>query len=395
MSRLSRRFLVASLALGTVLIAAYLTIGPRYDLPLVGGDDVSGEWMMEGYNGARARAVKSDLVLPLQQRSEIALKETVTDGSPVAVARGIALIEAERTLRAVDLRTGRERWSFPVSGTYLSPATDGETVFLKAESANRGQVFALDLETGAQRWVFTPKRVSSADHGFIGGHVTSPAVSGYAVLVASGKELYALNKRTGEPLWEVSMTEWVTAAPAVAKDRIYLADSKFIYAVDERTGKLAWKKPAAFSLYFAPIVADDTVFIRDGKKIVALASADGKKRWENPVGGESLIPGAVSAGRLLVVTTGALLALDIRTGQEVWRYSQPNYISLPAVAGTNAFLLAGATGQSTLTAVDIESGKASWSQRIPALSPAAPVVAGETVYVSTNDGRLLGYSSSS
>ncbi len=395
MSRLSRRLLAGSFALGTVLIAAYLTIGPRYGLPLVGGAEVSGEWMMEGYNGARTRAVASDLALPLQASNEIALKEAVADGSPIAVARGLALVEAERTLRAVDLRNGRERWSFPVSGTYLSPATDGESVFLKAESANRGQVFALDLESGAQQWVFTPKRVSSTEQGFVGGHVTSPAVSGDAVVVASGKELYALNKRTGEPLWELSMTEWVTAAPAVGNGRIYLADSKFMYAVDERTGELAWKKPAAFSLYFAPIVADDTVFIRDGKKIVALASADGQKRWENPVGGESLIPGAVSNGRLLVVTTGALLALDIRTGQEVWRYSQPNYISLPAVAGTKAFLLAGATGQTTLTALDIESGKAIWSQRIPELAPAAPVVAGETVYVGTNDGRLLGYSSSS
>ena len=395
MSRLPRRSLAGLLVLGAVLIAAYVTLGPRTGLPLFGGAAVSGEWMMEGYNGARTRAVASDVALPLRASSEIALNEAVADGSPVAIARGIALVEAERTLRAVDLRSGRERWSFPVSGTYLSPATDGETVYLKAESANRGQVFALDLETGAQRWAFTPKRVSSAEQGFVGGHVTSPALSGDAVLVASGKELYALNKHTGEPTWELSMSEWVTAAPAVGKGRIYVADSKFIYAVDERTGELAWKKPAAFSLYFSPIVADDTVFIRDGKKIVALASADGKMRWENPVGGESLIPGAVSDGRLLVVTTGALLALDIRTGQEAWRYSQPNYISMPAVAGTKAFLLAGATGQSTLTAVDVGTGKASWSQRIPELSPAAPVVAGETVYVGTNDGRLLGYSSSS
>jgi outer membrane protein assembly factor BamB len=395
MSRAPRRLLAGLLVLGTVLIAAYITLGPRYSLPLVGGDDVSGEWMMEGYNGARTRAVASDLALPLHESIEIVLGEAVADGSPVAVARGIGLIEAERTLRAVDLRSGRERWSFPARGTYLSPATDGESVYLKAESANRGQVFALDLETGAQRWVFTPKRVSSAEQGFVGGHVTSPALSGDAVIVASGKELYALNKRTGEPMWELSMTEWVTAAPAVRNGRIFLADSKFVYAVDERTGELAWKKPAAFSLYFAPIVADDTVYIRDGKKIVALASADGKKRWENPVGGESLIPGAVSDGRLLVVTTGALLALDIRTGQEVWRYSQPNYVSLPAVAGTKAFLLAGATGQTALTALDVESGKASWSQRIPELAPAAPVVVGKTVYVGTIDGRLLGYSSSS
>jgi len=394
MSRFSHRALVGLLALAAVFVVAYGTLGSRYGLPLVGGEDVSGEWMMEGYNSARTRAVEANITLPLRESRELPLQEVIASGSPVAIARGIALVEAERTLRAVDLRSGRERWSFPVNGTYLSPATDGDGVFLKAESANRGQIFGLDLDSGAQRWVFTPKRVSSADQGFVGGHITSPAISGDAVLVASGKELYALNKRTGKPLWEVRMTEWVTAAPAIGNGRVYLADSKFVYAVDEKTGKLVWKKPAAFSLYFAPIVAGESVYIRDGKKIVALAAADGAKRWENLIGGENLIPGAVSGGRLLVVSTGSMVALDTRNGREIWRYKQPNYISLPAVAGTKAFLLAGATGQTSLHAIDMATGKSSWSQRIPELAPAAPVVAGEAVYVATSDGRLLGFSGS-
>ncbi len=395
MPRFSPRAVAGLLALAAVLIAAYVTFGARYGLPLVSGANVSGEWTMEGYNGARTRAVEADIALPLRETRNLVLPEAVGSGSPVAIAQGIALVEAGRTLRAVDIRSGREQWSFPVSGTYVSPATDGDGVFLKSESANRAQVFALDLDSGGQRWVFTPKRVSSADEGFVGGHVTSPAISGNLVFVASGKELYALNKRTGSPQWELQMTHWVTAAPAIGNGRVFIADSKSLYAVDERTGKVVWKKPAAFSLYFSPIVAGDTVYIRDGNKIVALATADGAKRWENLVGGESLIPGAVSDGRLLVVSTGAMLALDTRTGKEMWLYSQPNYISLPAVAGATAFLLTGTTGQTSLTAINIATGKSSWSQRIPEVAPAAPVVAGETVYVGTSDGRVLGFSGSS
>nr|MDQ3328846.1 PQQ-like beta-propeller repeat protein [Chloroflexota bacterium] len=190
MPRFSPRAVAGLLALAAVLIAAYVTFGARYGLPLVSGANVSGEWTMEGYNGARTRAVEADIALPLRETRNLVLPEAVGSGSPVAIAQGIALVEAGRTLRAVDIRSGREQWSFPVSGTYVSPATDGDGVFLKSESANRAQVFALDLDSGGQRWVFTPKRVSSADEGFVGGHVTSPAISGNLVFVASGKELY-------------------------------------------------------------------------------------------------------------------------------------------------------------------------------------------------------------
>ena len=70
------------------------------------------------------------------------------------------------------------------------------------KSANKGQMLALDIDTGKTLWAFTPKRLSSESNSYFGGHLTSPVVVDGTVFVGAGKEVYALDAASGAVRWE-------------------------------------------------------------------------------------------------------------------------------------------------------------------------------------------------
>ena len=348
------------------------------------------EWAMEGGNPARTRAHDAAIALPINRRREVRLAKDEGTGSPIAVAQNIMLVEGQRRLVALDLRNGKVRWTFEENGQYISPAVAGDTVFIRAEANNKGQIFALDVRTGAQRWAFTPRRISSAATGFWGGHLTSPVVADGTVFIGAGKELYALDAATGAVRWEYGAAEYVSSSATVGGDHVFISDAGNLYAIDRRTGKLAWKSATTFAVYFAPVAAEGAVFVTNGEKVLALSAGDGTRRWETGIDGQTLIPVAAQGSRLFVKSTTGLYALDLASGDELWRFENPNFVSFPAIAGDQLFAVTGATGQTAVAVLDVVTGKRLGGQAEPSLASAAPVIAGQTLYVRTNDGRVLG-----
>ena len=354
------------------------------------GSAVLDDWVMEGYNPARTRARSSALAMPISLQRELRIPEDRGVGSPLVITKNTMLVEAEYHLRAIDLTTGNERWSFPEAGRYISPAIAGEMVYIRVELDNQGKVFGIDLDTGEQRWEFKPRRISGADTSYWGGHLTSPVVSDNTVYIGAGKELYALNSATGELRWEYGAGDYVFSSASVDDGRVFISDAGHLYALDQQSGTPLWKVPHDLSVYFSPIVAGGSVIITNGAKLLALDAKTGGKRWETGFEGERLLPGAVQGDLLIAKSTAALFGLDLASGKELWRSDFSNYVSFPVVAGEHLFLVTGATGVTAVSALEIATGKQIWTQSVPALSNASPVIAGQTVYLRTTDGRVLG-----
>ena len=349
------------------------------------------DWAMEGNNPSRTRSTGAQLALPLSQQREVKLTADTGDGSPLTIARGTMLVESEHLLRAFDLHDGTQRWSFPLRGIYVSPAVAGKYVFIRSESDNKGQMLALDIDSGKTLWAFTPKRLSSKSNSYFGGHLTSPVVVDGTVFVGAGKEVYALDAASGTVRWEFDAKEYISSSATAADGRIYISDFDAFYAIDQKTGKQIWSYPTTMTLYFAPVIGGQTVLLASGAQLVALDTVSGQQRWTTSLPGGDVIPSAVQGARAFVKSTSTMYALDLASGKQLWQVHDLNYISLPAVAGDQVFVISGSGVSTSLSALDAGTGHSTWTLPVKSLATTAPVIAGQSLYVRTTDGRILGF----
>jgi len=202
-------------------------------------------------------------------------------------------VESQHHLRAIDLSSGAERWSFPLVGVYISPAVAGKYVFVRSEADNKGQMLALDINTGKQLWAFTPKRLSSPDNSYFGGHLTSPVVVDGTIFVGAGQEFTRWMQH-----WRGSLD--------FRRERLHLLISHcvsgacihFRLPLPLRPGSTERRRglgaSTTLSIYFSPVVAGQIVLLNDGEGLSALDATSGKQLWTANIPSQALIPGAVS-----------------------------------------------------------------------------------------------------
>ena len=180
-----------------------------------------------------------------------------------------------------------------------------------------------------QKWAFTT-----------GGDVSAtPAVDGNTVYVPDwAGNLYAINKNTGQQIWKVSIAaasgvpfDKARATPAVSGNKVIIGTQGSILvpgggpggkilAFDKTTGALLWSTVADF--HPASIITQSaTVF--DGRVYVGVASQ------EEALAG--FVPGYPCCS-----FRGSMLALDLETGQILWKTSlAPSGYSGNAVWGSS------------------------------------------------------------
>ena len=327
------------------------------------GDDAAAEWVRHGHDLANTRAVPDETALDPTTVADLAPAWEVDDilgvtGTP-AVVDGVA---------------------------YVGDWT--------------GHLRALDAETGDQVWVH------ELGDGYVGGSV---AVDDTQVVVGTfDARLVAVDRATGEPLWEASVDDH---PKAVVFGSPVLVDGVVVVGV------------GSFEV-FAP--GDPPTF---RGSVVALDAATGEEVWRFWLtkGDATEAPGvsiwsspAVDTERgVLYVGTGqayalpaparsdALLALDLRTGEEVWTtqftsgdawtITDPSGLDADVGAAPNLFEADGtdAVGvgdkAGAYRALDRDTGEILWERQLTEGGAqggvmASAAVADSTVYVASNDG---------
>ena len=164
-----------------------------------------------------------------------ALIREMPGGAPTQEASGGAPTQEASMFRANPARTG----VFPSDGpTTLSESvwtfkTDvGNAAFVSSLAiadgvvyvgSKDGRLYALDAETGQEKWRFKTD----------GQVYSSPAVAGGMVYIGSlDGRLYALDAETGQEKWSFKTGSPVPSSPAVAGGVVYFVDKEgYIYAV--------------------------------------------------------------------------------------------------------------------------------------------------------------------
>lgn len=269
-----------------------------------------------------------------------------------------------------------------------------------------GELRVLDAASGADIWVQKLESVPNS----------APTVSGgFAYLTTRDGTAWALDIRNGRILWQIETTEKRSfvidgASPAVSP-RVVLfpfATGDVIAALKE-SGVRLWSTIVAGErlgkayaevgdITADPVVVGDRVYV--GSPTGRLAAIDvntGERIWTAQQGSNSAVWPSGNA-IFMVSDQNDIVRLNAENGETVWSATLPFYTTEKVTRRKGVFphfgpVLAGGrlivvSGDGYMREVDPASGKLLRATAIGGVAAANPIVAGRTLYVLTDDGRL-------
>ncbi|MEI5522402.1 PQQ-binding-like beta-propeller repeat protein [Streptomyces brasiliscabiei] len=209
------------------------------------------------------------------------------EAGPV-VQDGTVYVWKDARLRALEARTGEERWSYPIGDAAscggvpvrLTPASDGY-VYISAGS----RVLAVDIAGGHVRWHFEAPAVFLSAPTYAPG----PAVTGGGVYLADYLgTVYALDATDGRDRWRIATESRASLEPVlVAAGHVHVGSGKGLYTLDAVTGTPKWRFQAGGEIVGSPSVAEGRIhFGSTDHLLYTLKADDGRLRWKLATGGE-------------------------------------------------------------------------------------------------------------
>ncbi|MCA8880597.1 MAG: PQQ-binding-like beta-propeller repeat protein [Rhodobacteraceae bacterium] len=269
-----------------------------------------------------------------------------------------------------------------------------------------GELRVLDATSGADIWV---QRLAAVPN-------SAPTVSGgFIYLTTRDNQAWAIDRSNGRILWQIEGGETGAvvidgAAPAVsARAVMFPFGSGDVIAALRESGVRLWSTivtgqrlgrayAEVSDITADPVVVGDTVYVGTPTgRLAALDVNTGERKWTAKEGSNSAVWPAGNA-IYLVSDAAEIVRLDAATGETVWSATLPYYTTQRVRSRRGVFahfgpVLAGgrlivASTDGYVREIDPASGKL--LRATPLGSPAAanPVVAGQTLYVLTEDGRL-------
>ncbi len=226
--------------------------------------------------------------------------------------------------------------------------------------------------------------------------------------VADGFALPAEFGATKNLVWKTPVP-FARSSPVVTASHVFLTasegDKLITLALDRKTGKLLWRREVVRARHMPIYKANDAASpspATDGKNVYAFFAElglisygpDGKERWRVPLGPFNSFYGMggspVLAGNTLVMvcdhrTNSFIVAIDARSGKELWRTSRSNFegYSTPAIykpKGGPAQVIV--LGSQTVDAYSLDKGERLWwVSKVGSYPKGVPVVGTDMVYV--------------
>ena len=223
--------------------------------------------------------------------------------------------------------------------------------------------------------------------------------------------VHAFSAENGSPLWTAAMSDDKRNAKARFGGGVSYDDGK-VYATDglgdvvslnAADGKPVWRAKPGGPLRGAPTIANGNVYVlSQDNQIFALGETDGKVQWTGNATLESqgvfgVAAPAASAGSVVAgFSSGELNAYRYENGRVLWqdalsRTSITTSVSSIADIDADPVIDNGrvyAVGQGgRMVALELSTGQRVWEQNIAGI--ATPWIAGEWLFVVTDDARLI------
>lgn len=297
--------------------------------------------------------------------------ETAPEDAGVSVASGGIAYDDGRVfvatgfaqLVALEAETGRQLWRQPTNAPMrAAPTISGARVFAVTVE---NQAVAFDIQDGKRLW--THSGITEVA-GLLGG--ASPAVDAGTVIVPyTSGELFALRAENGRVIWSdsliavrridsVSTLADIRGRPVIDRGVVVaLSHSGRMAAIDLRSGNRVWDRDVGGTE--TPWVAGDFIYVLTNEsQLICLTRRDGRVRW----------------------------ATALRQYRNEEKKQDRIFWAGPVLV-SDRLVVVGSNGE--VLAVSPYTGDLLGVIALPRGMFIAPVVAGETLYILTDDANLL------
>ena len=310
-------------------------------------------------------------------------------------------------------------WRVPLGPGYSGPLVSKDLVFVTETRDKRAEVVrALDRRTGEQRWLHEWSGAISVPFfaKSRGDWIrATPAFDGETLYVAGMRDvLVALDAASGRERWRIDFAAryetgapdfGLVCSPLVDEGAVYLQAANSVVKVSAADGQVVWRalesksgmmSAGAFSSpVIATLLGQRQLVVQTREKLAGLDLATGKVLWEHPVPsyrGMNILTPTVAGDAIFTSSyqnKSWLYRLEAAgagvTAREAWSNNAQGYMSSPVILAGHAYLH---LGNGRFTCIRLSDGERTWTSD-PFGKYASLVAQGDRILALDERGILL------
>ncbi|MBD3674189.1 MAG: PQQ-binding-like beta-propeller repeat protein [Planctomycetaceae bacterium] len=305
-------------------------------------------------------------------------------------------------------------WKTEIPGRgHASPTIVGDRIYLATadERAETQSVLAYDKLTGEEVW--QTELHSGGLTGKEGMHPKSSHAS--STIACDGERLFAIflnNDRLhataldleGEIVWQETVGDFspkfgYAPSPVLYESLVIFAADNwgggYISAHNRLTGELVWRiKRPAVSTYSTPVIVEqdemDLMVISGCEMVAAYDPLTGTDLWSTPGTAEATVGTPIWEENKIVASGGYpdkdTICLNAETGEALWHVK--DHIYVPSMVVKEGYVYA-VTDKGIGFCWSLNDGKEQWKARIGGNFSASPVIAGDKILITDEQGTTV------
>jgi outer membrane protein assembly factor BamB len=340
---------------------------------------MAADWPLFRGNSLQTGIAAAPLPTPLAVRWTYQAKDSFE--AAAAIVNGTVYAASyDGALCALDLVSGKPRWTYKAGPIKVAPSVKGGAVYVGDED---GVFHCVDAATGKPRWKFETQ-----------AEITSSAYfDGERIFVGSGDQMLYCLSGEGKELWKFKIPGGpVMGSPALVQGRTFAAGcDSTLHVIDTSSGKEIGSVELGGQVGASVAVGGDRVFV--GTMTNQVQAVDWKMielawTFEPAKRAQPFFASAAVSDRLVIAGSRdkEVHALDRRTGKEVWAFPTRGKVdSSPVVAGDKVYV---GSMDGKLYVLGLARGTEIQRLELGQGIAASPAVADGCLVIGTTDGKL-------
>jgi outer membrane protein assembly factor BamB len=207
-------------------------------------------------------------------------------------------------------------------------------------------------------------------------------------------EMYSFDINTRDIIWS-NYRSRSDVPSAIGDDLIFTTSSldRRLHALDKLTGEIVWEFSPLYGEFAGRplVIENDLIIAYSNGTIYSVSQGTGEMNWEI-IGGSGPRSFIQYGSNIIVIENDTFFALDITTGDEIWRESTLGYIvGSPFIHNGKLLVGKAGNGNGKFYAIDPNNGAIIWERQISGAVSSSPVAFDNKVYFGDQDGYLYCY----